>query len=275
MSGTNYSKVRVLIPTGLGLNCEEETAHAFRLLGAEPDLVHLTDLFTRHHPQDLAHYHVLAFIGGFAYGDHIAGGFVLATRVRAQLQEDLGRFLEKGGLVLGICNGFQTLVRLGLLPGPGEGPHDFVPRAALAPNDRLGYRNAWVRLGVDKKTHCVWTRGIDEIELPARHGEGKFVVESDEVLTQLERSGRVALRYVDPEGRPTERWPHNPNGSHRGVAGVTDASGRVLGLMPHPDAFLHPWHHPRALAEKREGREPQPEGLAIFRAGLDAALEAL
>ena len=132
-----------------------------------------------------------------------------------------------------------------------------------------------MRLGVDKKTHCVWTRGIDEIELPARHGEGKFVVESDEVLTQLERSGRVALRYIDPEGRTTERWSHNPNGSHRGVAGVTDASGRVLGLMPHPDAFLHPWHHPRALAEKREGREPQAEGLAIFRAGLDAALESL
>ena len=132
MKVSGYSKVRVLIPTGLGLNCEQETAHAFRLLGTEPDLVHLTDLFTRHHHQDLAHYHVLAFIGGFAYGDHIGGGFVLATRVRAQLQDDLARFLEKGGLVLGICTGFQPLVRLGLLPGPDEGPHDFVPRAALA-----------------------------------------------------------------------------------------------------------------------------------------------
>ena len=93
------------------------------------------------------------------------------------------------------------------------------------------------------------------------------------MLTQLERSGRVALRYVDSEGKPTERWPHNPNGSHRGVAGITDASGRVLGLMPHPDAFLNPWHHPRALADKREGRDVQAEGLAIFKAGLDAAMD--
>ncbi len=130
--------VRVLVPVGLGLNCEDETARAFRMCGAEVDLVHLTDLFAHAGPRRIPEYQVLAFVGGFSYGDHIASGFVLATRVRAHLRDDLSAFLASGGRVLGICNGFQTLVRLGLLPGPEEGPADFAPRAALANNDRLG-----------------------------------------------------------------------------------------------------------------------------------------
>jgi len=261
---------RVLIPVGLGLNCEAETARAFRLLGEEPDLVHLTDLFAGRHSRRLPDYRVLVLIGGFAYGDHVAGGFVLATRIRAHLREDLGEFLARGGLVLGICNGFQTLVRLGLLPGPDEGPADFVPRAALGPNDRLGYRDAWVRLAVDERTPCAWTRGLSMIDLPARHGEGKFLVEDEATLDRLEERGQLALRYVGPDGRPTEDWPANPNGSPRGVAGVCDRTGRILGLMPHPDAFLHPWHHPDWRFAADPEREIAPTGLALFRAGLAA-----
>jgi len=263
--------VRVLVPVGLGLNCEDETARAFRMVGAEVDLVHLTDLFARRAPRRMTDYRVLAFVGGFSYGDHIASGFVLATRVRAHLREDLSAFLGQGGRVIGICNGFQTLVRLGLLPGPEEGPADFVPRAALADNDRLGYRDAWVRLAVDPGARSVWTRGLQTLEVPARHGEGKFVVESEAALGRLEARGQVAFRYVDSAGRPTESWPENPNGSARGVAGVCDATGRILGLMPHPDAFLYPWQHPDWPRRRAEMERAEPAGLALFRAGVEGA----
>ncbi|MBI5069376.1 MAG: phosphoribosylformylglycinamidine synthase subunit PurQ [Deltaproteobacteria bacterium] len=260
--------VRVLVPVGFGFNCEEETSAAFRMVGAEVDQVHLTDLFAGRAPLPIPGYQVLAFVGGFSYGDHVASGFVAATRVRAHLQAELSSFLANGGRVLGICNGFQVLVRLGLLPGPEAGPHDFVPRAALANNDRLGYRDAWVRLGADERSACAWTRGLSTLEVPARHGEGKFVVESDAALARLEERRQVAFRYLDPAGQPTEAWPHNPNGSARGVAGVTDATGRILGLMPHPDAFLYPWHHPDYARRKKEIEAQEPGGLAIFRAGV-------
>ncbi len=262
--------VRVLIPVGLGLNCEDETAAAFRMVGAEVDLVHLTDLFAHRHPRRLADYQVLALVGGFSYGDHVAGGLVLATRLRAHLRQDLSDLLAGGGRVLGICNGFQTLTRLGLLPGPGAGPADFVPRAALTDNDRLGYRDAWVRVGVDRRCTSPWTRGVSTLELPSRHGEGKFVLESAEALDRLEHRGQVAFRYLDAAGKPTEAWPENPSGSPRGVAGVTDASGQILGLMPHPDAFLYPWHHPDFARRRRQLEGQEPGGLALFRAGITA-----
>lgn len=268
------SAVRVLIPTGLGLNCEAETAHAFRRCGAEVDLVHLTDLFAHRHPRRITDYGILVFVGGFSYGDHVAGGFVLAARVRAHMRDDLSLFLGDGGLVLGICNGFQTLVRLGLLPGPEGSPveaHDFVPRAALTNNDRLGYRDAWVRVLADPASPCVWTTGMGAFDLPARHGEGKFVVESEEILDRLERRGQLALRYAGPDGRATEAWPWNPNGSKRGVAGVCDPTGRVFGLMPHPDAFLHAWHHPDWRREHDPGSAIGAAGLEIFRRGVEAA----
>jgi phosphoribosylformylglycinamidine synthase len=261
--------VRVLVPVGLGLNCEDETARGFRMAGAEVDLVHLTDLFARRAPRRVGEYGVLAFVGGFSYGDHVASGFVLATRIRAHLADDLRAFLAGGGRVIGICNGFQTLVRLGLLPGPEEGPADLVPRAALTNNDRLGYRDAWVRLAVDPRSRCTWTRGLTTLDVPARHGEGKLVVESEAALARLEERGQVAFRYVDAQGRPTERWPENPNGSARGVAGICDASGRILGLMPHPDAFLYPWQHPQYRLRRRELEGEEPAGLALFRAGVE------
>jgi len=259
---------RVLIPTGFGLNCEDETARAFRLVGAEVDLVHLTDLFSSSHARRIPDYQVLVLGGGFAYGDHVAGGFVLATRIRAHLAEDLGAFLAGGGRVLGICNGCQTLVRLGLLPGPEAGAADFVPRAAFTDNERLGYRDAWVRLAPESGSRSIWTRGLGVLEVPARHGEGRFVAGSEEALRRLEANGQVALRYVDEGLRPTERWPENPNGSRGGVAGICDASGRILGLMPHPEAFLYPFCHPDwpRRREELEGREPP--SLALFRNGV-------
>jgi phosphoribosylformylglycinamidine synthase len=259
---------RVLIPVGFGFNCEEETAAAFRAVGARVDLVHLTDLFAGRGPRPLPGYQVLAFVGGFSYGDHVASGLVAATRIRAHLRRPLSDFLAAGGRLVGICNGCQVLTRLGLLPGPEAGPPDFTPRVDLADNDRLGYRDAWVRLGADRRSISVWTRGLSTLSVPARHGEGKFAFESPAALDRLEQRGQVALRYLDPAGRPTEAWPDNPNGSPGGVAALSDATGRILGVMPHPEAFLYPWQHPDYVRRRKEIEAREPGGLAIFRAGV-------
>jgi len=267
-------EVRVLILTGLGLNCEEETEVAFRQAGATPERVHLLDLLEDGAAKHLADYQVLAFVGGFAFGDHLGAGFVFANKIRWRLYDQLLRFIDAGGLALGICNGFQTMVRLGMLPGL-DGDYR-TPRATLAPNDRLGYRDAWVRLAFDADSPCVWTRGLQTMEMPTRHGEGKFLTESPELLERLETNAQVAARYIDADGRPTTDWPHNPNGSPGGVAGVCDPSGRLFGLMPHPDAYLYPFHHPRWRRQRRNGTLPaEGEGMKIFRNGVDAAAAAL
>jgi phosphoribosylformylglycinamidine synthase len=262
-------EVRVLILTGLGLNCEAETAAAFEMVGARPERHHLLELLEPDSKLRLADYSILAFIGGFAFGDHMGAGFVFANKIRFKLYDQLLEFIDRGGLALGICNGFQTMVRLGLLPGL-DGDYR-TPRAGLAPNERLGYRNAWVRLAFDPESPNVWTHGLTQMDLPSRHGEGRFLT-SPELLERMESGAQIAARYIDPEGRPTETWPHNPNGSPRGVAGICDPSGRLFGLMPHPDAYLYPFHHPDWHRHRITGSVPaEGEGLAIFRNGVDAA----
>ncbi len=261
--------VRVLVITGLGLNCEVETAEAFRLVGATPENVHLLDLLDGR--RRLADYQIVAFPGGFAFGDHLGAGFVFANKIRWLLYESLVEFIEGGGLAIGICNGFQTMVRLGMLPG-FDGDYR-TPRATLAPNDKLGYWDTWVKLRTDADSPCLWTRGVGELELPSRHGEGKFLAQSPEIVERLEAEHLVPVRYVDESGESTEAWPANPNGSPGGIAGICDPSGRLFGLMPHPDAFLFPFQHPQYFARKARG-EALPEeggGLAIFRSGVDAA----
>jgi phosphoribosylformylglycinamidine synthase len=264
------ARVRVLILTGLGLNCEAETEAAFRLAGACPQRVHLLELLARDARVRLRDYAVVAFIGGFAFGDHLGAGFVFANKIRWRLYDQLLDFLERGGLALGICNGFQTMVRLGMLPGL-DGDYR-TPRVTLAPNDRHGYRDAWVSLVFDPRSPCVWTRGLKSLELPSRHGEGKLVAESEALLDRLEASGQLVARYADGDGRPTTVWPHNPSGSPRGIAGLCDPSGRLFGLMPHPDAYLYPFHHPRWCRQHRAGLLPaEGAGVAVFRNGVDAA----
>jgi len=260
---------RVLVITGLGLNCEVETETAFTRAGGRPERVHLLDLLQADSGKRIADYPILAFVGGFSFGDHLGAGSVFANKIRWRLYDDLLAFVERGGLVLGVCNGFQTMVRLGLLPGL-DGDYR-TPRVALVPNDRPGYRDAWVRLRFDPASPCVWTRGLDTMELPSRHGEGKFVA-SPEVRRRLENERLVAARYVGPDGEPTETWPHNPNGSEGAVAGVCDPSGRIFGLMPHPDAYLEPFHHPRWTRARLAVPLPdEGEGMRIFRNGVAAA----
>ena len=260
-------EVRVLVLSGLGLNCEVETAEAFRLVGARAELVHLLDLLDGRHT--LGGYRIVAFPGGFAFGDHLGAGFVFANKIRWRLYDQFVEFVEGGGLALGICNGFQMMVRLGMLPG-FDGDYR-TPRATLAPNERLGYRDAWVRVRADPESPCVWTRGLGTLELPSRHGEGRFLTADDEVRERLERERLVAVRYVDDRGEPTEAWPANPNGSPDGVAGICDPSGRLFGLMPHPDAFLYPFQHPQAFRAQESAEDSEGAGLAVFRNGVDAA----
>lgn len=257
-------QIKVVVLAGFGLNCEVETARAFKLVGATVEIVHLTDLLdARRH---LSEFDIVAFPGGFAFGDHLGAGFVFANRIRHRIYDRLVEFIDRGGLAIGICNGFQMMTRLGMLPGL-DGDYR-TPRATLAPNDHLGYRNAWVRLAVDSDSPCVWTRGLASLDLPSRHGEGKFLVESPELMRRMEEAGQVAMRYVDADGQPTEDWPANPNGSPGGVAGVCDPSGRLFGLMPHPDAFLYRFQHPQWFCGGG-GDLGEGQGLAVFRNGVD------
>jgi phosphoribosylformylglycinamidine synthase len=270
---TTNGTVKALILTGYGLNCEAETAHAFHLAGAKPEQVHLADLLAGH--RNLREYHILAFIGGFSFGDHLGAGTVFATRLKYRMKEDLEAFVSAGKLVVGICNGFQTMVKLGLLPGFSDQP--FERLITLTWNHEGVFRDAWVTVRANPKSPCVFTRGLDRMDLPVRHGEGRFVARDEEVLAQILDRELVALAYVDKDtGEPTETFPHNPNGSPQGIAGITDPTGRIFGLMPHPEACLFPWNHPDWTRKRRLGNLPKEGGgVQIFRNAVDFARKNL
>jgi phosphoribosylformylglycinamidine synthase len=248
------SNVKTLVMTGYGLNCEGETTCAFELAGASVDCVHLNDLFAD--PRRLLDYKILAFVGGFSFGDHLGAGTVLANRLRHRLGSELNEFITSGRLVIGICNGFQTMSRLGLVPAL-DGAY-FKQQAALALNDQGVFRNDWITLKCNPESPCVFTKDIDILPLPVRHGEGKFVMADSMALQNLERHGQVAMRYVHPEtANVAEELPHNPNGSVNGIAGICDLTGRVFGLMPHPEAYLSPYNHPHWIRQKINGVLPE------------------
>jgi len=259
-------KPKALVLYGYGLNCDYETAFALSRAGAEAVRVHTTDLLEN--PALLWDYHLLAVPGGFSWGDDHGAGVILALRLKLALGSALQEFIQAGRLVIGICNGFQVLVNLGVLPGlPGRADARL---AALIPNDSGNFRDAWVHLkAVDSK--CAFTQGLDRLELPIRHGEGKFYADGP-ILAELADRGQIALKYAGPSGSLARgRFPHNPNGSLMDIAGITDATGRVLGLMPHPEAHISSFQHPTWTREKEAWRrrgEPYPEqvgaGLAIF-----------
>jgi phosphoribosylformylglycinamidine synthase subunit PurQ / glutaminase len=256
--------VHAVIPTGFGINCEVETAHALRLAGAEVDLVHLNDLAA--HLQLLARARILVLAGGFSFGDHLGSGKVLANRIARRIGPELQRFIADGGLVLGVCNGFQTLARLGIVPSGQIGD----PSVALAANQRGTFHDGWVTVRVDPESPCRFTRGIDRLDLPVRHGEGRVTCEPA-VLATIRQQHLAPMRYVDPEtGQPAESFPKNPNGSIDAIAGICDPSGRIFGLMPHPEAFLYRENHPSW--RRRQGSTDEGDGLQIFRNAVAAAV---
>ncbi len=266
-------QVRAAVLCGYGLNCDWETAHALALAGAKPERVHISDLTGApgYEPTTtLEGFDILVLVGGFSWGDDHGAGVLLAGRLRHHLRGQLEAFLKRGGLVIGICNGFQALVNLGLLPML-EGR--WQRRVALMANDCGNFQDRWVRLVVEEGSRCVFTRGLSRLELPIRHGEGKFYTDPD-TLARIESEGLVVLRYADENWEPAGgRWPANPNGSLNDIAGICDPTGRVLGLMPHPEAFWRASNHPHwtahAAAAAAEGRPYDPygpgPGLEIFR----------
>lgn len=273
MHKKNDSKtVRVLVLTGFGLNCDYETAYAFELAGAMATRVHINSLISGEHA--LHDYDILVFDGGFSWGDDHGAGVLEAVRMKSNLGPSLLEFVDAGKLVLGICNGFQALVNLGLLPG-FDGHYE-TRHVALTCNDCGSFRDDWVALLANPDSPCVFIRGISQIELPIRHGEGKLYA-SPEVINQLVNNGQVVLQYATPNGELAEgRFPFNPNGSIYDIAGICDPTGRVFGLMPHPEAFNHWTNHPdwtrTKESMKRQGRPvptgPTP-GVEILKNGVD------
>jgi phosphoribosylformylglycinamidine synthase len=259
------SGVRALVLTGYGLNCDYETQHVFQLAGAQADRVHINELIAGR--VRLEEYHILALIGGFAWADDHGAGVILATKLRHHLGDAILEFVRAGRLVIGICNGFQALVNLGLLPGFKAG--SFRREVALAYNDCGNFRDQWVHLRVEE-TPCVFTRGLTHIDLPVRHGEGKLVA-APEVLARMEENGQVVMRYALPDGSPARgAFPWNPNGSLLDIAGICDPSGRIFGVMPHPEAYNHFTNHPdwtrrKWAARGEEAPSEDGEGVAIFR----------
>lgn len=257
-----------LIITGFGINCNDETERAFARAGASTRQIHLNDLIAE--PSLLDDYQILAVPGGFSFGDDIASGRILANRLRYRLGAALEKFVDEGKLVIGICNGFQVLVKMGLLPRTSGGLKQEV---TVTHNDTNRYENRWVHLAVADNTPCVWLKNIGVLEAPVRHGEGKFIPADDTQLATLEAHGQVALRYARPDGTAAAgEFPLNPNGAVGDVAGLCDPTGRVFGLMPHPEAFLDRTNHPQWT----RGELPEDgAGLQIFRNAVAFAAENL
>ena len=266
--------MKTLILYGFGTNCEKETVYACKRAGAgQVDLRHINEVYRAGDGSvRLADYHFLILLGGFLDGDDLGGAKACANRFRFRELPGGGTFLQRlhdfigaGRLVLGICNGFQLLVKLRLLPdaGNGGGDPDQGQNVTIAPNARGRFEDRWVGLNVDANSPCVFTRGLARLELPVRHGEGRVWARSPQVLEKLVENRLAPLRYCDPKGLATETYPENPNGSPLGIAALCNTSGTVMGLMPHPEAFNHYTNHP--LWTRRPAAGEDGEGLEILR----------
>jgi phosphoribosylformylglycinamidine synthase len=244
---------RALVVAGDGINCEFETANAFRTAGFDPEIRHLNDLIAEKITLDYLsqHYSTLAFPGGFSFGDDLTSGKVLALKIKHCLGWDLQAYAERGGLVLGVCNGFQALIRLGV----------FGKDVSITQNAQGKFVDTWVKT-TPVGAKCTWLKGIGTIDLPIRHGEGRIVISparGEELIDKMERQGMLCLRYES-----------NPNGSDHRLAGLCDPSGRIFGLMPHPEAFIRWTSHPEWTAQA--GRASSPgQGLQIFENALQEA----
>jgi len=249
---------RVFVLRAPGTNCNEETAYAFEKAGAVTEQVHVKRWLEE--PSIAKDFQILCFPGGFSYGDDIAAGRILGNQLQHHLREELTAFKDDGKLILGICNGFQVLLKTGILLADDEQSQS---PATLGWNDSQKFEDRWTHLKC--AGHCVFTQGAESMYLPVAHAEGKFIARSKEALDKLEAAGMLTLRYTS-DGKSESKdnplgYPENPNGSQADVAGVCDSTGRVLGLMPHPERYIDRTHHPRWT--RGEGSDPG-DGLRIF-----------
>ena len=259
-------KPKAIIIRTAGTNCDYETKAAFELAGAEAHRVHVNRLISGE--VKLSDFDIMAIPGGFSYGDDIASGKILANELKYNLGVKLQEFAEDGKPIIGICNGFQVLVKMGLLPDSVR----FQQNTTLTFNDSDKFECRWVNLKssqisnlksqMKSKAKCIWTKNLPEIiQLPVAHGEGKFVACDDKTLKEIEANGQVALRYCDDKGKPAG-YPYNPNGAENAIAGICNRKGNVFGLMPHPERYVFKYQHP---ALKGIGSDESGWGLAIFK----------
>ncbi|MFZ2958198.1 MAG: phosphoribosylformylglycinamidine synthase subunit PurQ [Candidatus Ozemobacteraceae bacterium] len=260
--------VRALVVTGFGVNCEEETSAAFNCVQAEADIVHLNDLF--HGRCSLESYDVLALPGGFSFGDDLDSGRVLADKLRYKpkndgklLFDDLREFLHRGKFIIGICNGFQALVKAGFLPNV-DGVWN--QEVTLAWNDSRQFEDRWVRVAKNPLSKTPFLEAFEEGDLPVRHGEGKLLIGEKRIRDEIIRRGLNCLTYCDDTRQSVMKYPENPNGSEISCAGLTDTTGQIFGLMPHPEAYITRYTHPdwkKAFFSESPFRETG-DGLSVF-----------
>jgi len=258
-------KIKGLVPSGFGLNCDKETKHSLELAGIATDKVHLTDLYNKN--VKLADYHILTLIGGFDHGDELGAGVVWANNFKDYLRDDLLKFIEDGKLIIGICNGFQAIVKMGVLPGIDKNYNNRT--MSVTYNDCGNFRDQWVTLKINPDSNCVFTKGIEYIDLPIRHGEGKVETIDKETRERLKKENLIVMQYCLWQTKEIANgsFPDNPNGSLDDIAGICDPTGRIFGLMPHPEAYNsftnHPlWTRQKYELEKQE-KKPDSEGLGI------------
>jgi phosphoribosylformylglycinamidine synthase I len=265
-------RVRSIVITGYGTNCEVETAHACLLAGSDDvDIVHINELLFGE--KRLEDYHFLNLAGGFLDGDDMGSAKAGANRIIHAKVKDSGerlhdqvlRFIADGKLIFGVCNGFQLLIKLGLLPAFGG---DYtLQNVTITHNDSGRFEDRWVYLKINRDAPCIFTQNLNGIYLPVRHGEGKVVTDTGAVLEQLHRNNHIVMQYSDKEYEDAVmEYPGNPNGSVDAIAGICDETGRIFGMMPHPEAYLHYTNHPRWT---REDLPEEGMGLFIFRNAIE------
>ena len=244
--------IKVAIITGYGINTDYESEEAFRLVGANPSRIHINDLISG--KDSLENYQIMMVPGGFSYGDHLGSGKVLANKFRFNLREDLRKFIQADKLIIGICNGFQILVKMGILPAL-DGEY-FSQSVTITYNKSDQFESRWVSMKPNPKSPCVWTKNLTtHLDAPVRHGEGQFIPKDKVVLKNLWDRNLVAFTY-DPN-----TYPNNPNGSTDGIAGICNESGLIFGMMPHPECHLNKYQHPKWT----RGKIPAENGLKIFK----------
>jgi phosphoribosylformylglycinamidine synthase len=259
------AEVKAIVLRAAGINCDMETEYALELAGAKAQRVHINRIIEDKGLLD--EFQIIVFPGGFSYGDDVAAGKILANQIVHHLFEPIQKFIEEGRLVLGICNGFQVLVKMGILPGGNSSKHQ--EDVTITYNDSGKFEDRWVYLAPQTE-RCVFIGRGRQIYLPIAHAEGKVVTKDAGTLEELKSEGHVAFKYVDENGEEGD-YPINPNGSMDSIAGLTDTTGRVLGLMPHPERFVRPTQHPRWSRLENVDND----GMTIFANALEYARENL
>jgi len=254
------SKVKAIVIRSPGANCDGEAVFALEKAGAAVDLVHINQLSRGEYK--LTDYSILLIPGGFTYGDDISGGKVLANELKLKLGDDVNRFIKDGKLIIGICNGFQIMIKAGILPELRAGE---LPKLTLTYNDSGKFECRWVHLSVNRKSPCIYTRGIESLYVPVAHGEGKLIGNPNAISTN-----NIVLYYADEQGNRSAGYPYNPNGSIKNIAGICDDTGRIFALMPHPERHIMGTQHPQWT---RLGAKKYGEGFIIFQNAVKSAKE--